>query len=77
MWVQAMGEMNTDYTKEKFAQCIGCGYTMTMYCNNALKFNIDCPMCGALKQFGPTVYVEGFEGYSMDQIMEYVAQRNG
>jgi len=53
-----------------YVTCISCGHMITMIENNSLRFRVDCPSCGMKKQFGPGVYIEGFQGYTLKQALE-------
>jgi DNA-directed RNA polymerase subunit RPC12/RpoP len=54
----------------RYAKCIRCAHIMTMLENNSLRTAVDCPSCGAPKQFGESVYVPDFQGYTLDYVIK-------
>lgn len=51
----------------RYVNCIGCGYIVSGLQNEALRFDMDCPDCGAPKQFGPTAWVPDYRGKTFQE----------
>lgn len=50
---------------ERFVFCVSCRYAVSWLEHTLLQYAIDCPRCGANKQFGPGVYADDFHGYTL------------
>ena len=63
--------MSTD----RYVTCIRCGYAVTFFEHTQLRAAVDCPRCHTTDQFGPGVYVEDFEGYSLQEVLQQKARK--
>ena len=55
---------------ERYVDCRQCGHIVSWLEHSLLKFAMPCPACGTENQFGRDAYIDDFEGYTMDEIME-------
>jgi hypothetical protein len=61
--------------RARFVQCIHCGRFITWLEHTHLLCAMDCPDCGAKKQFGPGIYVDSFKGYPLDYVVQLREER--
>lgn len=57
---------------ERFAQCIRCGHIETWLAHTMMRAAVDC-RCGATKQFGPGIYVDDYQGKTMQEAIRFQA----
>lgn len=61
---------------DRYVNCMGCGYIVSGLANELLVCDMDCPECGAKKQFGPTIYVKDFIGHTLKDALQRRIDRN-
>lgn len=54
----------------KYATCMKCAYSITMIEQESLRCAVNCPHCGSRKAFGPGVFIEDFDGYDLDEVIQ-------
>ena len=62
--------------KTKYVTCIRCAHVISWYEHEQLRFAMDCPACGAKKQFGLDVYVPDFSGITFKEALARKVERN-
>lgn len=61
---------------DRYVACLSCGHFISAFENSQLAANVDCPKCGwqggLLRggAFGPTVWVEDYEGLTLNEAIE-------
>lgn len=61
---------SSDELGERYVKCINCAHAISWHAHEHLRVALDCHNCGCKKQFGPGIYIDDFQGYTLEEVMQ-------